>query len=134
MGGIQQYVWNLVTRLPPDRVAVLAPNWPGWRGHDRAQPFPVHRWPAEFLWPTRDLVRRAASLAASRRAEVVLFGHGYPVPMIGPALRQRGWPFVVLTHGAEVWMARAPGVAAGMRWALGRARAVTAVSEYTRTR
>jgi phosphatidyl-myo-inositol dimannoside synthase len=133
-GGIQQYVWNLVTRLPPDRVAVLAPNWPGWRAHDRAQPFAVHRWPAEFLWPTPDLTRRAAALAAAHRADVVLFGHGYPSPLIGPALRRRGWPFVVLTHGAEVWMARAPGVAAGMRWALGRARAVTAVSEYTRTR
>jgi phosphatidylinositol alpha-1,6-mannosyltransferase len=133
-GGIQQYVWNLVARLPPERVAVLAPNWPGWRDHDAAQPFVIHRWPAEFLWPTPALSRRAAALAAEHGAEVVLFGHGYPTPLIGPALRQAGWPYVVLTHGAEVWMARAPAVAQSMRWALGRARAVTAVSEYTRVR
>jgi phosphatidylinositol alpha-1,6-mannosyltransferase len=127
-------VWNLVSRLPPDRVAVLAPNWPGWRAHDAEQPFPVHRWPAEFLWPTADLRRRAAALAAEHDAEVVLFGHGYPTPLIGPALRKAGWPYVVLTHGAEVWMARAPAIARSMRWAFAGARAITAVSEYTRTR
>src|SRR5207247_56586 len=58
VGGVQQYVWNLVRHLPPDRVSVLAPIWPGWREHDAGQPFPVHRWPASFLWPTGDLARR----------------------------------------------------------------------------
>jgi phosphatidylinositol alpha-1,6-mannosyltransferase len=133
-GGIQQYVWNLVARLPADGVAVLAPNWPGWRDHDARQPFPIHRWPAEFLWPSPDLLRRVRDLAEEHRADVVLFGHGYPTPLIGPAIRDAGWPYVVLTHGAEVWMARAPAVAASLRWALAGARAATAVSAYTRDR
>ena len=133
-GGIQQYVWNLVTRLPADGVAVLAPNWPGWQEHDARQAFPIHRWPAEFLWPTPDLFRRVRALAAEHRADVVLFGHGYPTPLIGSPIRDAGWPYVVLTHGAEVWMARVPAVAASLRWALAGARAVTAVSAYTRDR
>jgi phosphatidylinositol alpha-1,6-mannosyltransferase len=35
-GGVQQYVGNPVRHLPHERVAVLAPNWPGWREHDEA--------------------------------------------------------------------------------------------------
>ena len=55
VGGVQQYVWNLVSNLPADRVAVVAPNWPGWREHDRAQPFGVHRWAARSMVPTEEL-------------------------------------------------------------------------------
>jgi phosphatidylinositol alpha-1,6-mannosyltransferase len=131
VGGVQQYVWNLVRNLPADRVAVLAPNWSGWREHDRRVPFPVHRWPARFLWPTPELTRRVRSLVLEHRAEVVLFGHGYPLPLMVPDLAASGIPSVVLTHGAEVWLARTPAVARSMRWALGRARAVTAVSRWT---
>ena len=83
-GGVQQYVWNLVRRLPADRVAVLAPNWPGWRDHDRRQPFPVDRWPATFMWPTRELGRRVRQMAREHGADVVLFGHGFPLPLLGP--------------------------------------------------
>ena len=131
VGGVQQYVWNLVRNLPADRVAVLAPTWPGWREHDAGLPFPVHRWPAGFLWPTPQLARRVDSLVREHMADVALFGHGYPLPLLVPELAGRGVPSVVLTHGAEAWLARTPGVAASMRWALRRAAAVTAVSRWT---
>ncbi|MDP8956912.1 MAG: glycosyltransferase family 4 protein [Actinomycetota bacterium] len=131
IGGVQQYVWNLVRHLPPDRVAVLAPNWPGWREHDEAQPFAVHRWPATFVWPTTDLARRVVSLAREHHADVVLFGHGVPLPMIGPTIAARGIPYVVLTHGVEFWVARVPALSSVLRAALRHARAVTAVSRYT---
>jgi phosphatidyl-myo-inositol dimannoside synthase len=131
VGGVQQYVWNLVRNLPADRVAVMAPNWPGWREHDQGLPFPVHRWPARFLWPTPELVRRVRSLVREHGADVVLFGHGYPLPLMVPDLDAAGIPSVVLTHGAEVWLARTPAVSASMRWSLGHARTVTAVSRWT---
>jgi phosphatidyl-myo-inositol dimannoside synthase len=131
MGGVQQYVFNLAANLPPDRVAVLAPNWPGAREHDDALPFAVHRWPADRLLPTGEAERRAASLARQHRADVVLFGHGFPLPLMGRRLARRGYPYVVLTHGAEVWQACAPGWAGAMRRAFAGARAVTAISRYT---
>jgi phosphatidyl-myo-inositol dimannoside synthase len=131
VGGVQQYVWNAVRHLPPDRVAVLAPNWPGWREHDQAQPFAVHRWPATFAWPSSSLARRVEWLVREHRADVVLFGHGFPLPLLGPALARKGTPYVVLTHGAEVWMARVPVLSRALRIALGQASAVTAVSRYT---
>jgi phosphatidylinositol alpha-1,6-mannosyltransferase len=131
VGGIQQYVWNLVRHFPPDRVAVLAPNWPGWREHDDGQPYLIQRWPASFMWPVRDLARRVRSLVREHDAEVVVFCHGFPLPALGPGLARGGVPYVVLTHGAEAWQARLPGPAAAMRRWWSGARAVTAISRYT---
>jgi phosphatidylinositol alpha-1,6-mannosyltransferase len=131
VGGVQQYLWNLVRLLPPDRVAVIAPNWPGWRRHDAGLAFPVHRWPSTFLWPTVDLGRRVRSLVREHRAEVVVFGHGLPLPLLAATVAREGLPYVVMTHGAEVWLARSPGLGAAFRRVCRGARAVTAVSEYT---
>src|SRR2546427_12318625 len=84
VGGVQQYVWNLVRSLPVDQVAVVAPNWPGWRKHDAAQPYPISRWPATVLWPSSELARRVREVARAHEADVVLFGHGLPLPLLGP--------------------------------------------------
>ena len=62
---------------------------------------------------------------------MILFGHGFPLAVMGPALSDRGFPYVVLTHGAEVWLARVPAMSAAMRRAFARATAVTAVSHFT---
>jgi phosphatidylinositol alpha-1,6-mannosyltransferase len=85
------------------------------------------------MWPTTDLGLRVVSLAREHGADVVLFGHGLPLPLLGPRLVRRGsrTPYVVLTHGAEVWQACVPGWSGPMRRALSEARAVTAVSRYT---
>lgn len=131
VGGVQQYVWNLVRNLPGDRVAVLAPNWPGWPAHDARQAFPVHRWPSAFLWPTDGLLRRIRSLVKDHRAQVVLFGHGIPLPLLGPQLDAGGVAYVALTHGVEAWAARAPVISWGLRRGLSGAREVTAVSHHT---
>jgi len=130
VGGVQQYVWNLTSRLPPDRVAVLAPNRPGWRAHDAEQAFAVHRWPSSFLWPTPDLTGRIRSLVRQHRSDVVLFGHGFPLPLAAGGL-DHATPYVALTHGAEVWLARTPALASAMRRGLAGAREVTAVSAST---
>ena len=110
VGGVQQYVFNAVGHLPPDRVAVVAPNWPGWREHDAALPFPVYRFPPTFLWPTGELAAKVRSVAKEHGSEVVLFGHGLPLGLLGPGLARRGLPYVVATHGAEYWFALLPGL------------------------
>src|SRR5438874_4435806 len=71
VGGVQQYVWNVAANLAADRVAVVAPNWTGWREHDAAVPFPVHRFPLRFLWPSADLATRVRIAAREHEAEVV---------------------------------------------------------------
>lgn len=131
VGGVQQYVWNLVRLLPPDLVAVVAPAWTGWQVHDRGLPFAVHRVPRTFLWPTPALGRLVRGLVREHRADVVLFGHGFPLPLLGPGLAGRGTPYAVLTHGAEIWMERSPGLGALFRRALSRASVVTVISRDT---
>src|SRR6185312_16341987 len=54
-GGVQTFTWELVRRLPPDRVAVVAPHQSGDRAFDRRLPFPVIRRRGYLL--TRDLRR-----------------------------------------------------------------------------
>lgn len=131
IGGVQQYEWNVVRHLPAGRVAVLAPNWEGWRGFDADQPFPVHRWPPRFLWPTSELGRRVRTLVREHAIDLVLFGQGLPLSLLGPSVERAGTPYVVLTHGVELWMARTPAARSALRRGLRGARAVTAVSRYT---
>ncbi|MDP9341163.1 MAG: glycosyltransferase family 4 protein [Actinomycetota bacterium] len=131
VGGVQQYVFNVVRHLPPERVAVVAPNWPGWREHDAALPFPVYRFPPTFLWPTGELAAKVRSVARENGSEVVLFGHGLPLGLLGPGLERRGLPYVVATHGAEYWFALLPGLATGLRVATSRASRVLAISRFT---
>jgi phosphatidylinositol alpha-1,6-mannosyltransferase len=131
IGGVQQYEGNVVRHLPPDRVSVLAPRWEGWRDHDRAQPFPIHRWPARFMWPTEELARRVRGLALEHGAGLILFGQGLPLALLGPDLMKGGVPYGVLTHGVELWMSRLPAARAALKRALAGAGAVTAISRHT---
>ena len=128
VGGVQQYVWNVASHLPADRVAVVAPNWPGWQAHDRMLPFPVERFPTTFLWPSGDLRTRVRMAAREHRAEAVLFGHGLPLALLGPEL---DLPYVVATHGTEYWFALTPALHGLLRRATSRARRVLAVSRFT---
>jgi phosphatidyl-myo-inositol dimannoside synthase len=131
VGGVQQYVYNLVANLPPTRVTVLAPRWPGWREHDEKLPFPVLRFPPTVLLPTRDLAARVRIALQTSEAEVVMFGHGLPLALLGPGLERRSVPYLVCTHGTEYWCALTPGLHALLRRATGRAERVTAVSRFT---
>jgi phosphatidylinositol alpha-1,6-mannosyltransferase len=131
VGGVQQYEWNVIRHLPPEHLLVLAPRWTGWREHDERQAFAVERWPEPFMWPTDSLAFRVRALVRAHQADVVLFGQGLPLPLLGPGLAADGIPYVVMTHGVEEWMARVPGMRGVLRTALGTARAVTAISRHT---
>jgi phosphatidylinositol alpha-1,6-mannosyltransferase len=135
VGGAQRYVHDLVRHLPSDRAAVLAPRWPGWEEFDESQSFPVFRFGAKRLSPGPDLLRRVRSLISETESEVVLFGHGLPLAIMGPRLvADPGKPYAVLTHGAEVWAAGIPGSARALWYACSRANTVFAVSKYTAAR
>lgn len=127
VGGIQNYLWNIYSRLDPDDVAVLAPSFPGDVAFDRSQPFAVERWPGRVYWPTPALKRRIRQLAKAHRADAVAWGAVLPMNAI-----DAGVPTIVHTHGFEVAWARVPGLIQVLRRIGERARLVTVVSEYTR--
>src|SRR4029079_18754424 len=79
-GGVQTFTWELVRRLPPDRVAVVAPHQSGARAFDRRLPFPVIRRRGYLL--TRDLRRIVADAGASAGWIPALAPIGMSVPLV----------------------------------------------------
>lgn len=131
VGGVQQYVFNLASHLPADRVCVLAPAWEGDAAHDEALAFRVERFEAAMLWPTPALVSRVRSLVRETSSAVVLFGSALPPALIGPTLAAAGTPYVVATHGVEYWMSLVPGASNALRHATSRASRVLVIAEFT---
>lgn len=133
-GGAEQYVHNLVTHLPADRLAVAAPAAEGDRAFDAAQPFPVHRLAGRFIAPARDTQERIASLVRETGAETVLLASGVATTGLAPTVRALGVPFTVLTFGVEYWVAGLPGPAGLFRRQLEGASRVIVISEFIRRR
>ena len=73
-GGIQQYCHNLVSRLPPERVVVYAPAWPGAAEFDAEQAFRVVRHPGRTMLPVPGVLRPVVALAREVRPDVIVFG------------------------------------------------------------
>jgi phosphatidylinositol alpha-1,6-mannosyltransferase len=128
VGGIQNYLWNIYSRLDPNEVVVLAPAHPGDRHWDQSQPFEVVRWPGRIYWPTASLKRRVAEIVKSRGVDAVAFGAMLPMNLLGAKLDRS---VVVHTHGFEVAWARVPVLLQMLRRIGGNARLMTVVSEYT---
>jgi phosphatidylinositol alpha-1,6-mannosyltransferase len=131
VGGVQQYLFNLVSNFPAGRVTVVAPEWAGADEHDSSLAFRVQRLPSAWTWPSRSLIALIDRTIADDGAEVVLFGSAIPPALLGPRLSHRGIPYVVATHGVEYWMALVPGVAGSLRYATSTASRVLAISEFT---
>jgi phosphatidyl-myo-inositol dimannoside synthase len=129
VGGIQNYLWNIYSRLDPTDVVVMAPTHPGDVAWDRAQPFEVVRWPGRVYWPTSALTRRVREIAASRAVDAVAFGAMLPMNLIGSKLDR---PVIVHTHGFEVAWARVPALLQMLRRIGRNARLISVVSEYTK--
>lgn len=135
-GGIQNYLQELVDRLPADEIAVYAPAWPGAEAFDAARPYPVHRHPTSLMLPGPGVARRAAGLARRYGATTVWFGAAAPLAVLGPGLRRAAGVrrVVASTHGHEVGWSMLPAARQVLR-RIGRdADALTVVSRYTRRR
>jgi phosphatidylinositol alpha-1,6-mannosyltransferase len=124
VGGIQRTLEALVRCIPPDRVAVLCPNFEGGGAFDKAAPYAVYRQTERFLWPVPDMRRRLHEAVRSFGAEVVLFGAVYPLALLGPSLAETGTPYLAAAHGFEYWLSIAPGTHALVRRATSRAARV----------
>jgi phosphatidylinositol alpha-1,6-mannosyltransferase len=134
-GGIQSFVHELALRLDPDKLTVYAPKWEGDAAFDAAQPFEVVRHPTSLMIGGPGVRRRAAELARSRRAEVVIFGASAPLGLITPVLRKAGVRrAIAITHGHEAGWAALPGARQLLRRIGDKTDVVTYLGEYFRVR
>jgi len=135
VGGINDYVHQLVRRLDPGSVTVLASTHPGAAAFDATFPQRVVRQPVRMLLPTPAVLAAASRLVAAEQPDVVLFGAAAPLAMMGATLRRRhGVPYVACTHGLELAATRLPPGGFFLRRLGHTAAAVTVVSHYVRER
>jgi phosphatidylinositol alpha-1,6-mannosyltransferase len=114
VGGIQNYLWELWRRLPPEDFAVLTTAHPDAVAFDAAQGFRVERVAGSVLWPTPDLRRCIDDLAAELGAGFVVLDPALPLGAVGSQL---ALPYIVVVHGAEISV---PGRIPGARAVLAR--------------
>ena len=127
-GGIQDYLWELWRRLPPDEVVVLTSPHAGAAAWDAQQPYRIHRVPEPWLLPHPVMVRRIDALARKVDADLVVLDPAVPLGLVGPALQR---PYGVVVHGAEVTVpGRLPGTALALRRVLRGAQLVVSAGGY----
>ena len=128
VGGIQNYLWELWRRLPPEDVVVHTTPYDGADAFDAAQPFTVTRSREPWLLPGPHLVSRVRRLAHSHAVDLVVIDPALPAGLIGPRL---GLPYAVIVHGAEVAIpARLPGTRRLLGRVLDGAAGVIAAGGY----
>jgi phosphatidylinositol alpha-1,6-mannosyltransferase len=129
VGGIEQFLGQLLARREPAGTRVLTARWPGSAEHDAALPYPVERVGRRPLLPCPRLRSRVRREAHAFGADVVVFGAAWPLGETASSLAQ---PTFALSHGHEAGMARiglGPLVARVAR----RVDALSVISEFTRS-
>ena len=129
LGGIQNYLWELWRRLPPDDVCVLTRSHPGDAEWDAQQNHQVVRSPRQFLLPTPEMAEEITELVAEIGAELVLYDPAIPLGALAPRLPH---PYGVILHGAEVTVpGRLPGTKQVLARVLHGAKVVITAGRYS---
>lgn len=134
IGGIENYVYSLVSRWPPGDVVVLTRAVPGAAEFDRDLGFPVIRRRTPTLLPTSRLLRQALAIVRDCRIDLVHFAGPLPLSLLGPKIRRSlGVPYAVTVHGGEFILPASMRPGRGvLRRALGEAAVLLPVSSFTK--
>ncbi|MCQ3810842.1 MAG: glycosyltransferase family 4 protein [Acidimicrobiia bacterium] len=129
LGGIQNYLWELWRRLPPEEVCVLTRSHPGDVEWDAQQNHRVIRSPRQFLLPTSDMAEEITEVADEIDADLVLYDPAVPLGALAPRLPH---PYGVILHGAEVTVpGRLPGTKQLLAQVLRGAQVVVTAGRYS---
>ena len=128
IGGIQSYLFELWSRLPVERFAVITTDHEGAAIFDASQSMHVERVDARMLVPGAKLRDRINAVAREIDAGIVLIDPAFPLGAIGRSLER---PYGLVLHGAEVTVpARLPGSRALLRRVIEGATIVIAAGGY----
>lgn len=107
-GGIQNYIYNLATRLPQDKTFVLADKKPNSLRFDNGQKHSIYR--KSFRSPLRhfkltslDLLLKTYRIIKRHKIERLIAGHFY-LPALTCYLlnKMTGIPYQIFTYGTEI--------------------------------
>lgn len=134
-GGIQTFVYELVSRLDPATVTVLASSYAGDTEFDRKQAFRVVRADTQVLLPNRSVKKLVRKLIVETGATRVLFGASAPLGLLARDVRALGVTRIVaLSHGHEAGWAITP-ITRGLLRRIGHSvDVVTYLGDYTRSK
>nr|MBA3349665.1 glycosyltransferase family 4 protein [Actinomycetota bacterium] len=116
-------------------VAVLAPRTRDGKQLPSDLGYPVTGFAKPSLFPTSQTLRLIEETAARYATGHILFGTPWPLALLGPALKQRGYSYASVIHGAETTVPGAiPGLARLVTASLAQADLLLPVSHYTADR
>jgi phosphatidylinositol alpha-1,6-mannosyltransferase len=133
VGGIQNYLWDLWSRLDPSSYVVLtASSDDGAAAFDAAQAergIRIERVPGKILFfPTPDALATVRAAVKEHDVDLVLLDPALPLGLLGPQLDV---PYGVVLHGAEVTVpGRVPGSRAALARVLRGARLIVSAGRY----
>jgi phosphatidylinositol alpha-1,6-mannosyltransferase len=133
VGGIQNYLWDLWSRLDPASFVVLtATSDDDAASFDAAQAargVRIERVPGSILYfPSPQAHRDIDDCVRAHGIDLVLFDPALPLGLLGPRL---SLPYGVILHGAEVTVpARVPGARAVLAHVLRNASIVVSAGRY----
>jgi len=99
VGGIQNYLFELWSRLPLTNTKVITTKYEGDREFDSVLEFEVERY-SKILWPTPQLVKHVNETIKEYKSDVVFIDPLLPTGLITPKLK--GAQKISIIHGAEV--------------------------------
>lgn len=108
-GGIQNYIYNLASKLPQDDIFILTDKQNDSSSFDNQQNFKIFR--RSFLSPLRhfkltslDLFFKTRKLIDQNNIDLLIAGHFY-LPALTCYLlnKTRGIPYYIFTHGTEIF-------------------------------
>jgi phosphatidylinositol alpha-1,6-mannosyltransferase len=133
VGGIQNYLWELWRRLPPESFVVLTasshPDAAAFDAEQAAHGIRIERVPESILYfPTPSVLGRIHRAIATHHPDLVLLDPALPLGLLGTRLSV---PYGVILHGAEVTVpGRLPGSRAALARVLRRASVVVSAGCY----
>ena len=99
VGGIQNYLYELVKRLPFENTKVITTKYNGAKEFDREQSFDIERY-SKILWPTPKLIHHINKTIDKLNSEIVFIDPALPTGLIASHLRDITKCLIV--HGAEI--------------------------------
>ncbi|MFN8016385.1 MAG: glycosyltransferase family 4 protein [Acidimicrobiia bacterium] len=99
VGGIQNYLYELWSRLPLTGTKVITTKYPGAQDFDREQDFDIERY-SKILWPTPKLVSHVNRTISELNSDVVFIDPLLPTGLITSKIKNA--TRVMIIHGAEI--------------------------------